>query len=296
VEGLTTGELVAAAKAKGYRVSSSQLERWRQAGLIPGARRRGRGKGAGVSWRHPEAAKDQLLVLLEIRRPREPLSELAIRLWLRSLDVPMPKVKEHLEHIVSIFPRLRKRVGELGIVGFGEKFADMLQRTPKKRSTYGIEVFDENGYDQAREVGEAVAAQFTLAAAPTEEHLAAIELALKVRPSERSIIAALGANLKEEIHGALPLLSSGDRTVLTASDGDLLTARELWARTHALDFAARGLPLDHPLRDILLRMADGHDSGFGLVLMTIIVQSVRAAGIADPVERFDAAFRPVEAT
>jgi len=205
----------------------------------------------------------------------------------------MPKLREHLGRTIAIFPRLRRQVSELGIVGFGEKFAEMLRRKPSKRATYGIEKLDQKGYDRAQGIGEAVAAQFSGAMAElTEEYVATIEAAMKVRASEQSVFAALGANLTDEIRNTMPALSRGDSTIANAADADLLAARDLWTRMHVLDGAARELPPDHPLRDILLRMADGHDSAFGLVLLTIVVQKVRAAGFSDPVERFDAAFRP----
>jgi hypothetical protein len=240
---------------------------------------------------HPQAAKDQLLTLLEIRKPRESLAELAIRLWLRKFEIPMPKLREYLKRVVAIFSRLRRQVSALGIVGFGEKFVETLRRKPAKRPIYGIEKLDKEGYERAQLIGEAVGAQFTAApAVPTEEHAVAIQDAMKIRPSEQSVIAALGANFNDEVRHTLPVLSRGDSIVATAEEADLLAARELWARMHALDAAAGDLPLDHPLRDILRRMTDGHDSGFGLVLLIIVVQKARAAGLPDPVERFDAAF------
>lgn len=211
MEGLSSSDLIAAARARGYKVTLSQLERWRQAGLIPAARRRGRGKGAGVAWIHPEIARDQLLTLLEIRCPREPIAELAVRLWLRKFDVPMPKLQEHLANVLEIFPRLRRQVRERGVVGFGEAFADMLRRTPSKRAAYAIEHLDREGYDRASGIGEAVAAQFDgITAAPTEEQAALIEAAMKVSATEQSIIDALGANFKDEIRNAMPVLSRGE--------------------------------------------------------------------------------------
>lgn len=291
MEGLTSGELVAVARARGHRVSSSQLERWRQYGLISAARRRGRGRGAGLTWLHPDAAKEQLLTLLEIRKPREPLAELSIRLWLRRFETPIPRLRESLRRVVVVFSRLRRDVSITGVVGSGEQFVESLRRKPAKRPAFGIAKLDKEGYDRAQLIGDAIAAQFAATSTlPTEEQAAVIQDAMNLQPSEQSVIAALGANLKDEIRQTLPALSRADSAVATADESDLLAARELWLRIHGLDMIATQLPKADPLRDILLRLTHGHDSGFGLVLLVIVVQMVRAAGLGNAVERFDAAF------
>lgn len=61
-------QLLAAAAERGYRVSATQLERWRSMGLVPRNVRRGRGRGCGSSSVVPEGALEQLLTVAEDAR------------------------------------------------------------------------------------------------------------------------------------------------------------------------------------------------------------------------------------
>ena len=291
MDGITSADLIRTASAEGYHVTVPQLERWRHGGLIPSVRQRGRGRSAGALWFHPPRAQDQLLELLRIRRPREPLAALAVRLWLRKWDVPLPKLRHHLAKGLSVFGRVRGKVRERGVAGFGEAFGEVLRRRRSARGKYGIGRLDEAGYDRGLAIGEAIAAQFEESPQPpTPQAAAAIEHAMSFTAAEMAVVKELGSTFRSEIVDAMPWVTGCDRAAAVASEEDLLMARDLWARVHALDEGASALPPDHPLRDFILRMTHGHDEPVGLGMLLLVIQRARSVGISDVVERVDIAF------
>ena len=79
--------LAAVLSESGQRVSAWQVERWRQSGLIPPAKRRSLGRGAGsISEYSPEAVEQARAVAAAVRH-RRPLSEVALTLFMRGYPI-----------------------------------------------------------------------------------------------------------------------------------------------------------------------------------------------------------------
>jgi hypothetical protein len=239
-------------------------------------------------------AKDQLLELLTIRRGDEELAELAIRLWTRGWDVQISQLRKHLAHALKVFDRVRRHVEDLGVVGYGEAFAERLRRRPLLRATYGITTWNESAYNRAVTIGQAVATQFSKEHAPiTEEDVTVICDAIHLEGSERTILDLLRANLKDQVRDVMPTLASADAAVIAATNAELERARELWLSIHSLAQLEERLPIDHPMKAFVRRVVDGHDTALGFIRSVAIIQRVHSEGIDDVVQRLRTAFNPL---
>lgn len=99
-------ELAAAASAFGDAVSPRQIERWRQADMIPGPDREFPGRGSSVTY--AGGAARQAAEVAKLLSEGSRLEEVAVPLFLRGFDVPEDAVKkafkahaQHARHLVT---------------------------------------------------------------------------------------------------------------------------------------------------------------------------------------------------
>jgi len=85
--------LAQAVAATNVRVSPWQIERWRQAGLLPAASRQYPGRGSGSIASYPPEAVARVVEVAGLVRPRHPLSEVALILFARGRTIPSEVVK-----------------------------------------------------------------------------------------------------------------------------------------------------------------------------------------------------------
>lgn len=287
-EPLTTGDLIREAAGRGYSVTSRQLERWRNARVLPEGRKRGRGQGGGTHWTYPPTSLARLLAFLEIRRPREPIAATAVRLWLRGHDLPLDRVRRHLASALATPKRIRRTVAQLGMVRFGERFAEDARRKPVSRRKHGVEKFDHAAYDRFVGIGEAIASAFQNPSAPLPpDSVASIATMMNPSSAVLSVVAALEADFNQEIATALPLVAAGDAAAMDASDEELLSGRALFACVADIVAHAQGIPQSDPRRDFLLLMGGNDDEVFGFACMIQASRRARAEGVIDPLERLN---------
>jgi hypothetical protein len=86
-------DLIAAAAQRDAVVTSSQLERWRSAGLVPRNLRRGLGRGAGSASAAAPGAVDLLVWMARHARPGRRPYDLALLSFGEGLDIPEPTVR-----------------------------------------------------------------------------------------------------------------------------------------------------------------------------------------------------------
>jgi hypothetical protein len=208
---LTSTDLVVSARDWGYTVTIRQIERWREAGIIPGALQHGRGQGQGSFWVHPPEAADRLRIFLEIRRPSELLAETAVRMWQRGCPMPASEVRKHLTKAMKFHRKVRRQAITVGPSRMGEKLADNAWHRPRNRRTLGIEDFDQAAYNRAQELGEAIWSQFSPSPpAISGDTAKLIEGALHLNDQEYAVANALGADLVGEIMTAFPMFANAD--------------------------------------------------------------------------------------
>lgn len=90
---LADAELATSISAAGAPVTPWQVERWRQAGLIPPAVRAYEGRGRGSSAVYPEGTVERGVEVAGLIRPRRSLGEVALVLFSRGRPVPPRVVK-----------------------------------------------------------------------------------------------------------------------------------------------------------------------------------------------------------
>ena len=66
--GPTSADLIRHAKKSGDKLSTRQLERWRNARLLPASRRHGQGRGRGSVWNYEPNAIERLDVIPRFER------------------------------------------------------------------------------------------------------------------------------------------------------------------------------------------------------------------------------------
>ena len=86
--------LLNAASQRGLRVTATQLERWRAAGLLPPNARQRPGRGQGSSSTPAPDAVELVVWLAQHARPGQRPSSLALRAFAEELPVPEPTVRK----------------------------------------------------------------------------------------------------------------------------------------------------------------------------------------------------------
>lgn len=285
-EFVTTDDLIRAAAAAGHVITSRQLERWRNERILPPGTKHGLGQGPGTYWTYPASSVVRLLTFLEIRRPREPLSATAVRLWLRGHDMPLDEVRRHLATALAMPRWIRRNVAQLGTVGFAERFAEDARRKPASRKKHGVGKFDHAAHDFYVTVGETIAQSFTNPSAPLPaDGIASITVMMNPSSNVLAVVAALGEDFKQEIGAALPLVGSVDSVSAEASDEELLLGRTLFASVAQIVTLARALPKTDVRHDFLILMGGGDDEVFGFACMLQAARRLHAQGITDALER-----------
>lgn len=287
-EFVTTGDLIREAAAAGHVITNRQLERWRNEHILPGGTKHGLGRGAGTYWTYPASSVARLVTFLKLRRPREPLSATAVRLWLRGHDMPLNEARRHLTTALAMPQRIRRNVAQLGTVGFAERFAENARRKPTSRKKHGVGKYDDAAHDLYVTAAETIAQSFTDPSAPLPaDGVASIAAMMNPSANVLRIVAALGENLNQEIGTAIPLIGSVDSLSDDASDEDFLLGRTLFAGVAKIVELAHALPETDVRRDFLILMGGGDDEVFGFACMLQAVRRLQAEGITDTLERLE---------
>lgn len=142
--GLTTSHLIAMAADHGIAVTPRQVERWRNERLIAPNARRGLGQGVGSTWLyHEDDAARFLAAARLVVVERCPISEAAVRLWIRGFGMEADLLRRHLRRGTRPMRRLRERLAARGAEEAGLSALDTLRRRPKKRSDWGMRAWSE---------------------------------------------------------------------------------------------------------------------------------------------------------
>ncbi len=133
VAGETAEELIALAKARGFRVSKTQLARWHRAGLLPSPRQEGLGRGRGTQSVYAPGTGKQLVALLEIRADERRLVFVAWKLWWAGYDTPTKVVRALLSQVADRWERFLRTV--VTKEGPSKRGLDFLERVETARLT-----------------------------------------------------------------------------------------------------------------------------------------------------------------
>jgi hypothetical protein len=167
-------QLIAALARREIQVSDTQLERWRQAGLLQTPVRHGRGRGRGSTSVYPAEAVDQAAELAGLVRRGRPVERVALMLfgrgrWVRD-DALRDAYRHELESLANGF-EARSLPGDP--LASAEVIVDELDKLTKrdKRFKQWRRRLDHNW---AASVNETAAKEAGLdgRAKPTAEHLA----------------------------------------------------------------------------------------------------------------------------
>lgn len=279
---MTTAELIAQAAAVGHSVTERQIERWRYAGILPAARQRGRGKSRGALWLHPPRAATALQTFLEIRGLREPLASVAVRMWLRGIDIPFAKLRRLFPSALGISRKLRRQVNRLGPVGYAEDLADRVMGSAGARERYGVN--DEGGYERIQQALEVITNAFApTGAGPSDRALGHLLRCFGYTAAENAMLSHIGVDMKTEMRAAVPLIGDADIALLNASEAELVEGRAMWQMVHELVERAKRFP-ENPVRDFVLRLDKWHDDCFGFACLLQSVRLARSEGVHNPTD------------
>jgi DNA-binding transcriptional MerR regulator len=205
-------------------VSRRQLERWRNAGLLPPLAVRGKGRGRGQERYYADDPTSQFAALLELRKSDLPVAECAVRLWLDDFPIELDVVRYHFPLALRGVKRFR---GYLSNPAFADKFAEYLERRPSSRAAwFGDNSWSPKRYEKAREAMTALQSEN-----PTTEQRGALrELAAKfinLNSDEKALIENLATDINVEIYDRMPSLIKETFEALDADDIGLPHARDV---------------------------------------------------------------------
>jgi len=215
----------------GRTVSPWQVERWRQAGLIPPATRRSLGRGAGSTAEYPIAAVEQAKAVATLVRRRQPLSSVAPVLFIRGYPVDVQVLRraygQWLDRIESWLGTADSDEGKFVLAERGAH--QLLKHSLRTRRGRRLR-------RRAREVGEdpnqvAVSAYTNLliilqGGEPPVDAIA-----------EMLDVAGAGAVFRDQIPGAGPIAPGVDEALLKVlRQANLATLRRLVREASLEDF------------------------------------------------------------
>lgn len=243
----TSADIVSALRAQGENVTSEQLERWRQARLIPSARQVIRGGRGGTTWLHPAETLEQVIALVRLRPRKIGLAEATVRLWMARFELEEVVVRRAL---ASVMERHERGRAALASVNVAEKFGDGLARSRSRRQWWGI----STPFEQMEVVLGVEAVMRALAENRPLSHDEGVAIGriFARKPGERAALASLTSNFPAELTTAFDLMRFVARIVQEASWDNLTRARTAAEQFRALvDAIATARP--DPTRDLILR-------------------------------------------
>ena len=243
----TSADIVSALRARGEHVTAEQLERWRQARLIPSARQIIRGGRDGTTWLHPPGTLEQVLALVRLRPRKIGLAEATVRLWMARFELEEVVVRRALARVMEHHERGR---AELASVDVAEKFGDGLARSRSRRQWWSV----STPFEQMEVVlgVEAVMRALAENRPLSRDEGVALGRIFAPKSAERAALASLTSNFPAELTTAFDLMRFVSRIVQEASWDDLTRARMAAEQFRTLVAAIAAAPPD-ATRDLILR-------------------------------------------
>jgi hypothetical protein len=265
----TRDQLIAAAAAAGYVISSSQLGRLYRAGLVAKPSTRALGRGLGSESRYPPGTAARLVRVLEVRAKEHRLSDTAWRLWWEDGGSMPPAVRVLLTGRARSLDNDRQRLAALldgDLAGEPDAVAeiDQLYRDAEDGRVSGPlgaarrNVGRERFAAVARVLVEVAAGSFTAGEGESSELLGRA-LGLTRTPTDR--LAEASFSLTDGLDGDLAVISGMLRSLnlceLASSDEIALDAARFEIRSL--------IAVVTTITPLLERLHGRGASGFGLI-------------------------------
>lgn len=140
---MTTAEIIAAVADHGAAVSTAQLRRWRQVGLLEKAVVVGRGRAAGAERLYPSDSVDRVLGILVHLAQGLDLHEVGLTLWVSGLDYEDSVLRKWLRRVAADVEIVVGRIVGKGALNVAEDFVDGALRSRQARSRLRVSPGDE---------------------------------------------------------------------------------------------------------------------------------------------------------
>jgi hypothetical protein len=225
----TTSDLIAMAAEHGIAVSRRQAERWRNERLIVPNTRHGLGQGAGSMWVYHEDAAARFLAAAHLVVVEGcPISEAAVRLWIRGFGMEGELLRRHLRRAILPMRHSREMLAKRGAEEAGLSVLDGLRRRPQRRSDWGMREWSEPERDGMAAfvediVGGYVGPDRELAPETVERS----KRAMGITPNVDAALAAAGNDLGLLFRTASAQHARLDEIAFDATDDELLIARAI---------------------------------------------------------------------
>jgi hypothetical protein len=287
---ITAKAIVDAAGAAGIKVTERQLQRWREARLLPLGRQRSHGRGRGTSWVFPPETVGRVIMIAPMAQTGLSLIEIGIALWLRGAEFEEVHVRDW--HGLRL-QRSGDFIASADPEEVGENFAERLAHgSAVERRRYNV-TSAPGGYDHVQEgVADVFRSLQGPTAALTDSAMAIMIGTLGLTPANIEGMAAAGLDIRRETSAAMETTSGLGRFALEASWEELLIARRF---ARILDVVVNIQRLQapeerHPLGTFVVEFEKkmpifGAD---GLVwIVGAIRQAVRNLGLEDVTKNLD---------
>jgi hypothetical protein len=263
---VSSAEILRALALEGVQVTVEQLERWRQARLVPAARRVGRGGRNGVNRLHPAGTAARVLALVRLRPRAIGLAEATVRLWIAGFDLEEAVVRGALHRIVA---RHRKARAQLSPERVAESFGDELARSRKARRRWGAT-------SKSGETTALLAVELVVRALAQNRPLdpvgtGALSHIFVPEDAERAAITTFTTDLGAEVGAAFDALRTAADLVADATWNDLTIARAAIPQFRILLHQVNAAP-PSVARDLFLRRLEAFaepSSGFLVVMLAL---------------------------
>lgn len=135
---MTTAEIIAAVADHGEIVSTAQLRRWRQIGLLQKAVVVGRGRGAGAERLYPADSVDRVLsILAQLARGLD-LHEVGLTLWVVGFDYEDSVLRKWLTRVAADVEIVVGRMVSKGALNVAEDLVSGALRSRQSRSRFRV--------------------------------------------------------------------------------------------------------------------------------------------------------------
>lgn len=281
---LTSAEIVTALHARGESVTLEQLERWRQAALIPQARQVVRGGREATTWVHPAGTLEQVSALVRLRPRAIGLAEATVQLWMGGFDLEEAIVRRALASVMNRHERARAGLANLDVA---EKFGNGLARSPARRKWWGVSTPLEQM--ELVLVVETVMRAVSENRALSHDETVALSTTMARESGERAALASLTSDLSAELTTAFDLMRFVSRIVREASWEDLTRARIATGQFRALVDTITAAPPE-PRRDLILRHLERMvEPTSGLLVVMLMLRVFLTGGAPTPIAQVSAA-------
>ena len=228
----TDAQLVVQAAGVGLTISTRQIERWREQGLIPRNIRRGQGRGRGSRSDAPPGTAELVMCLAQhARRGRRP-RDLALLAFGAGLAVPELTIRRALagvvENVSSLMDKHSAHVVEPAMVLIGRSLVSVVpQRIRRIDRAICVTVDLADPLLTAQDVGYQTSGGLTLSAfgdvarLVVQDGLDAIDVGT-IAAMSRSLLPAGAAPLAGLLEFNVPAAATSDGAALLSDEGGLV--------------------------------------------------------------------------